>query len=66
MRISISIEPRNSKGKAHGYQEYCVKNKFWFRGNMKNGFPIGYVESNSITLISVIGEEGSEATFYIR
>lgn len=60
------INPRNSKGRHHGYQEYCVKNKSWFRGNMKNGFPIGYIESNSINIFSVIGEEGTKVKFYIR
>ena len=60
------INPRNSKGIHHGYQEYYVKNKCWLRGNMKNGFPIGYIESNSINIFSVIGEEGTKVKFYIR
>jgi hypothetical protein len=60
------INPRNSKGRHHGYQEYCVKNKSWFRGNMKNGEEIGYIESNSINIFSVIGEEGTKVKFYIR
>ncbi len=60
------INPRNSKGRHHGYQEYYVKNKSWLRGNMKNGFPIGYIESNSINIFSVIGEEGTRFRFYIR
>ena len=60
------INPRNSKGQHHGYQEYYVKNKSWLRGNMKNGLPIGYIESNSINIFSVIGEEGTKIRFYIR
>ena len=61
-----NIRNKNRKGKAHGYQEYYVKNKSWLRGNMKNGLPIGYVESNSICLYSVIGEKGTMFRFHIR
>lgn len=44
------IEPKNSKDKFHGYQEWywdkdCTL--LWYRGKYKNGFEIGYEEYHS-------------------
>ena len=61
-----NIENSNHKGETHGYQQwYGADNKMWLRGTWKNGQEIGYEECNDVSGKS-LGEEGSEANFYIR
>ena len=40
------IEPKDSKGHAHGYQEWYW-DKLWVRCNYKHGEPIGYEENHN-------------------
>ena len=55
----------NTKGQRHGYQEWHTNvNQLWYKGNHKNGQPIGYSISNPF--IGGIGDNGTEVNFYIR
>lgn len=38
------IDPTNSKGQHHGYQEWYSQGKMSHRGNWKNNRVIGYAE----------------------
>ena len=40
------IEPKDSKGHAHGYQEWYW-DKLWVRCNFKHGVEIGYEENHN-------------------
>ncbi len=52
MEYKKDIEPRNSKGRKHGYQEYYDQDdKMWLRANYKNGKLIGYRELHYSMLI---------------
>ena len=50
MKNNKEIQPKNSKGKFHGYQEWYWDiecNRLWHRGKYKNGNPIGYEDYHS-------------------
>ena len=44
MKVNKDIEPRNTKGEVHGYQERYHNNKLYVRCNYKNGLGVGYYE----------------------
>lgn len=63
----MKTQNRNSKGELHGYQELCCADgKMWYRGKLKNWLPIGYIELNTISVNSFIGEKGTIFRFHIR
>lgn len=47
MKRYKDIDPKNSKGHYHGYQQWYW-NKLWVRANYKNGNMIGYEEDHGI------------------
>ena len=63
MTTKIDIEPKNSKGQFHGYQEWYIFNVLWFKGNRINGERIGYVEVNRHPSA---GTDSTEINFFIR
>ena len=63
----------NNKGRHNGYQEWHIfnydytitnKDKVWFRGNVKNGQKIGYIEIN-LEDNNYVGQKGTTLNFYI-
>ena len=42
--MNKDIKNYNNKGQLHGYQEWYVNNKIYYRGIRKNNKPIGYEE----------------------
>lgn len=57
MKKPKDIDPKNSKGDLHGYQEwYDWDNKLWIRGYRKHGDLIGYQEYHQY----------EQTEFYIR
>lgn len=43
--MNKEIEPIDSNGDWHGYQEwYALYNRLWYRGMYKHGLEIGYEE----------------------
>lgn len=60
----LDIEPKDSKGKKHGYQQwYDSNNRLWLLGNAKHGEWIGYHVYN---LVGKIGCKGTKINFHIR
>ena len=51
-----TITNSNEKGQDHGYQEFYVNNKIYYRGIRKNNKPIGYEEQHYF----------KETTYYIK
>ena len=54
--MNKDIATRNSKGVLHGYQEKSYSDILWYRGNVKNGNFVNYVEAHN----------WKETNFYIR
>ena len=50
------IDPKDSYGQFHGYQEWYHYGKIWIRGTDKHGVRIGYRESHKFKITG----------FYIR
>ena len=44
--MNKDITNRNSKRQLHGYQEWYIPNKLYYRGNYVNDNLIGYTESH--------------------
>jgi len=61
-----SIDHIDRYGKYHGYQEWYSfrRTVYWYRGNMFHGNETGYVEQN-MSIRSVVGDAGTEVTYYI-
>jgi len=52
MGYKKDIEPRNSKGRKHGYHEYYEQDgEIWLRATYKNGKLIGYREVHDDIII---------------
>ena len=52
MMYKEDIEPINSKGQKHGYQEwYTTSGKIWCRTMYQNGKLIGYREVHDATIL---------------
>ena len=60
MNKKKDIDPTNSNGNAHGYQEWYECNKLWIRVIMKHGEEIGYEENHGIY------NHGISTIFYIK
>jgi hypothetical protein len=57
---SEDINPLDSKGQSHGYQEWYYKGNLWSRANFKHGFHIGYAECHQCPFTKL------ETRFHIR
>lgn len=44
--VKDDIEPKNSKGDFHGYQEWYYNNRLWVRCNYDRDEPIGYEDDH--------------------
>ena len=55
---------KNSNGEYHGYQEWYLRDKIYYRGIRKNDNRIGYTEWFRIGLTERY--DGKETNFYIR
>jgi hypothetical protein len=62
-----SIEQIDKYGQYHGYQEWYSnrRTEYWYRGAMFHGNDIGYVEQNMGAHSAMVGELGTEVTYYI-
>jgi hypothetical protein len=56
MKTPKHIEPRNTKGQWHGYQEWYKDDKMLLRGTYKHGKDYGYEEHH----------QENETNFYIK
>jgi len=61
MKQKQDIEPLDSNGKNHGYQEWYDDNEIWYRGIYKHGLEIGYAELN----ININQRSNQQTLFYI-
>lgn len=52
------------KGESHGYNQWIMYKKLWFRGNIKHNRYVGYVEQNMNDKFG-IGDEGTIVEFHI-
>ena len=56
----IHIEPIDSNGNWHGYQEWYIDDRLWMRGISKHGLGTGYFEWHIYHLVP------KSTSFYIR
>ena len=60
--MSKTITNENNDGHLHGYQQWYLHDKLWYRGNFKNGVVFGYYEKH---LTIVFSSESKYANYYI-
>ena len=65
-RKEKDIDPINTNGEFHGYQEWYSNNKLWVRGNQKNGLHVGYRERHKTNTITGFISRDSTTEYFIR